>query len=88
MRANARWVPRSVVDFGEVFGGPARGYQRVGRRSASGGQLVQLLPGADAPAGGGPQGGTVGGIASRNKEGVDDRTAAGDRVELQPGRGC
>ena len=31
-------------------------------------------------------GGTVGGITGRNKEDNDDRTAPGDRLELQPRR--
>jgi hypothetical protein len=30
---------------------------------------------------------TVSGITGQNKEGIDDRTAAGDRVELQSWRG-
>ena len=85
-RANARYVGRSVVDFGEAFGGPAaaavaaatRHSNAWRRRSASGGWF-RPCRGADAPAGGG----TVGGITGRNKEGNDDRTAAGDRVELQ-----
>ncbi len=61
-------------------------HQRVGRCSASGG-WSSSCQGADAPAGGGPLGGTVSGITGRNKEGIDDRTAAGDRVELQSWRG-
>jgi hypothetical protein len=35
-----------------------------------------------------PPGGTVGNITGRIKEGDDDCTAAGDRLELQPRRRC
>ena len=47
--------------------------------------LIRLLPWEpDAPVDGDAAGGTVGDVRGQDKEGNDDRTAPGDRLELQP----